>query len=292
MAKIGFPAITTPHSMPQDQQLAVNSIRERLQALEAAHQAFVATTQASIQALNVVSTASSSSSSTTTTTTTTATYKAAVNILGGQALYESAPGFVAIADPTILAQSYAIIGIAQSNAFTGGNVTVAITGQVANVPTASFAASYPVFCGPAGALLQVPTYGYPALQVGIALSATTVLIQPDQQLIAVLVNGTTVGYRRAINFLSSGTIEFFADDNPAANRVDVYIGTGTTPTVAPPIRWIIVPPQNDPTQIAAQIWPNDGIRVPPALTPRRPIFAAPQADPSYGGASIQQGGAH
>ena len=238
----GFPSITTPHGADRSIQNAIDNIRARLDQIETE---LLASTGALQQSVSTLGTTVAATSTATTTTTTAATYKAAVPITAGQALYESSSGFVSVADPTILAQSFAVFGVAQSSTGPGGTVTVAVSGSVANLPTASFAASYPVFCGPAGVLSQTPTYGYPALQVGVALSVTTMLVQPDNQLIAILVNGTTVGYRRAVNFISSGTVAFFAADNPGANRVDVTIGSGGVIVGLPPAKSFVTGPQSD-----------------------------------------------
>lgn len=219
--KVGFPAINLPHGADRAVLAAIDAIRQRLTALEAAVSTATKTSQASITALQTsVSSISSGSSSSTSSTT---SYKAGVAITSGQAVYESSSGYVSVADPTILSQSYAIIGIAQSSVAAGAAVTVATQGQVANVPGSSFAPSYPVFCGPAGALTQTPVNGYPALQVGVALSATAVEVQPDQQLITVMLNGATVGWRRQINFVNGSGVSWTATDNVAANRIEVTI---------------------------------------------------------------------
>ena len=225
----GFPSIATPHGADQAIQLAINNIRARIDQLETA---LLAATGVLQQSVSNLSTTAATNTAPSTTTTTAGTYQAGVAITAGQAVYESAPGIVAVADPTILSQSYAVFGVAQTNAGPGANVTVATNGLVANVPSAGFAPSYPVFCGPGGALGQAPFNGYPALQVGVAVSATSLLVLPDQQLVTFMFNGATIGYRRQVNFIAGSGVTLTAADNPAANRVDVLVGQNVV--VVPP----------------------------------------------------------
>jgi hypothetical protein len=222
--RVGFPAINIPHGVDRGIQAAIDAIRQRLAALEASVSTNNNTAKTSIFALQSAVASSTTSTSTTTTTTPSTTYKTVTSVLAGQALYEVSPGYVGLADSTILGQSYGIIGVAQANGGAGATIAVAISGQVANVPGAGFAFPYPVFCSSGGNLTQYPISGYPALQVGVALTATTMLVLPDQQLVSWQLNGGTVGYRRQVNFVIGAGLTVTAVDNPGANRVDIFLG--------------------------------------------------------------------
>lgn len=276
----GFPSVGTPRDATRATQVAIDNIRARLAQLESELTALTSTTQQSVVSLQssvAAATAASSSS-----TSSAVTYTAAVNITAGQAVYESCSGYVSVADPTVLAASYAVLGVAQKTVGAGSQIPVATDGQVALVGGGAFAATYPVFAGPNGQLLQVPTYGYGALQVGIALSATQVLVHPDNQLIAVLVNGTTVGYRRAINFIVNGSVALFGADNPGQNRVDITIGSGGTIVgLRPTPSYVVASPQVDANIIAPQILASLHVV---NFMPPRPFVALPDNQPGNGAA--------
>jgi hypothetical protein len=274
----GFPSVGTPRDATRATQVAIDNIRARLAQLESELTALTSTTQQSVVSLQssvAAATAASSSS-----TSSAVTYTAAVNITAGQAVYESSSGYVSVADPTVLAGSYAVLGVAQKTVGAGSKITVATDGQVAIIG-GGLTATYPVFCGPLGQLSQSPFYGYPALQVGIALSPTQILVHPDNQLIAVLVNGTTVGYRRAINFIVNGSVALFGADNPGQNRVDITIGSGGTIVGLRPTPSYVALPQVDANIIAPQIRASLHVA---NFMPPRPFVASPGNQPGNGAA--------
>lgn len=222
--KVGFPAVIDPHGVEPQTIRAIQAIRARLEAIESAI-ANLATMQASITALQKSVAALQTTSASVPSATAFTSFKAGEALTAPVAVYESQAGVVSHADPTVLARSYSATGIAQTSAGAGGTISVAVTGDVAIVPAASFASGQPVFCGAGGTLTQTPPAGYVALQVGIALDATHVFVQPDQQLTSFQVNGTQVGNRRQVDFIAGTNSIITGADDPTNNRVVIVVSS-------------------------------------------------------------------
>ena len=222
--KVGFPAVTDPHGAATDITVAIRNIRSRLEAIEsnllipAAIRQQILALQTAVAALEAAASTSAS------TTTSTVTLRAGENILAGQAVYESTTGIVMVADATVQSRSFSVIGIAQTSAAAGGSLTVSISGQIAITPAVSLSAGYPVFVGSAGSLTQTPLSGFPALQVGMAVGATSVFVLPDQQLTTYEVQGLTVGFRRQVDFVAGANITIAGYDDPTNDRVVIIFG--------------------------------------------------------------------
>jgi hypothetical protein len=243
MAKSNFPAITDPRGTAKDVLLAVQNIRARIEALEAVTatptqatgitvtptsatlQAAIVALQSKLTTLTATVAALSASASSTSQTT---NYTCIGAVAAPQAVYETSSGEIAVADSTVLAKSYSVLGVAQSSGGSGSSIKVATAGSIAQTPGITLSPGYPVFCGANGLLTQTPVAGSVALQVGIAISSSTLFVQPDQQLTTYEVNGVSVGWRRQVDFVQGTGIILTAVDDPTNNRVVIVISQGSS----------------------------------------------------------------
>lgn len=105
-------------------------------------------------------------------------YIAAVNLTSSQAVYAVNSGYVGLADNTIPTTAQSLIGVTTSSAAAGAKVKVTGVGGVVTDPTWAWTAFQPVYLAASGAMTQtLPVAGVLA-QVGIATSATTMLVAP------------------------------------------------------------------------------------------------------------------
>lgn len=81
----------------------------------------------------------------------------------------------ALTNPASVASLAAVVGIATIAAADGATVQVRGVGQVAD-PAWSWTPGLPLFCAAAGVLTQVPPATIATRQIGVAISATTILI--------------------------------------------------------------------------------------------------------------------
>jgi hypothetical protein len=241
--KLGHPAVDTPRSVPVDAQNTISQIRQRLEALEAAFELAATTSATSIAALKSALTIITQPA---TGGTTSQKFSASVPVTGFMALQVTGSNLVGPADPTVLGQSFDCIGVALGSAPAGGVVQVATAGSVVTLQNTTFTPFLPVFSGPAGALTQTPPIAPAVIQVGVALTATVILVAPGMTLLNAgtltstmddflpvtrqgastvwQVNGLLIGVRRTVDFVNGGGITFSGTDDPANNRVIITIG--------------------------------------------------------------------
>jgi hypothetical protein len=238
---LGKPAVVTPRTAARDVQDTISQIRQRLEALEASI-ATSATVNAAIKALQAQITAT-----TTTTTPVTATsYISSVPISSFVAVGLVAPGVVAPVDPAVAGHQFGCIGVTTGLGTGGGSVAVAIAGTVIKVIGTTFTPFLPVFAGAGGSLTQTAPSVSAIIQVGVALSATLLLVAPAPTLLAGQAltsvvddwlpvsrlgaltvwqaNGILVGIRRTVDFVNGAGLTFSGTDDPANNRVIITIG--------------------------------------------------------------------
>ena len=103
-------------------------------------------------------------------------YLAAEMLPAFSLVYEAAPGQVALADNSDGSTSYAVVGITTMAVAQGATVALAVNGDTVNNDAWSWAAVQPVFLDVDGGLTQVmPSAGFTA-PVGVAVSATSILL--------------------------------------------------------------------------------------------------------------------
>lgn len=96
--------------------------------------------------------------------------------LGGQKVVRSASGSAMLATSATAAHGAAVIGITTGAATSGAQVGVQCAGLMTD-PSFSFTPGGAIYCGTNGVLTQsVPTSGF-ILQVGVAISATSIMIK-------------------------------------------------------------------------------------------------------------------
>ena len=255
MSRAGFPAISDPHGAPLNVITTVRNIRARIENLEAATAApatattpsaapTVASLSASLNLLiaqynalaSAVALLSSSSSSAGA-----VSYKAAEPLTAGQPVYESGSGTVSYVDPAVQARAQTVLGIVTANAPAGSTVSVQVAGTIAG-GFAGFSFPGLVYAGPGGILTQAPPTSFPALQVGLAISATQIAVTPDQQLVTWQVNGLSIGQRRQVDFQAGAGLYLTAYDDAANNRVVVTVNLGTLANPKPASSFVASPP--------------------------------------------------
>lgn len=101
---------------------------------------------------------------------------AAASISGHVVVVTNANGDVAVADPTIAAHGFSVLGIARGAATSGAQATVATAGTMEHSGW-TWTPNAPVFLGANGSLVQTPYSGAVFLKVmGLALSATRISV--------------------------------------------------------------------------------------------------------------------
>jgi len=131
-------------------------------------------------------------------------YTASSFLPGYSVLYESSPGVAAIADNSALSTSTTVIGLAGGNTLGGYPVTLIGVGETATNGAWNWIPNLPVFLGTSGALTQtLPTTN--VVQVGVAINATSVLVNPQQ--VVLLGSGQTA---QALGLGPDGQIVTFA----------------------------------------------------------------------------------
>lgn len=186
MAALGAPAIGTVRSVePRELNGIVGSVRQRIEALER----LIVTLQntaagpnaaADIQSLKVqlsqvqqvVNSLSAGSSS----VAQTETFRASAAVRAGYPVYGSGDGTCAEADPNDKSTIYNVLGVARTGAASGANLSVQREG-VLSIVGAAFTPFEPVFLGVDG-LSTWPSYTNVSVPVGIALSTTTLYVNP------------------------------------------------------------------------------------------------------------------
>lgn len=184
---LGKPAIVTPNGPPSDArtlrlwQQAVDNIRERFAAAEAAIVAVQNATTAAVLA-------ASSSSATFRTEladlvrrlnalsssgTFTAILTAAEDITAGAPVWSSADGSVSQLDPDSLAASAGYFAIAAQGASAGDDVEVRLPGGVVNLPGSTFTTGRPLYAT-LGGMTHTPTGN--SFPVGLAIGAEDVAV--------------------------------------------------------------------------------------------------------------------
>jgi hypothetical protein len=243
-----FPAIVTPRTLPRDAQTAVQNIKERLEALEAAHDQLKSTTNQSLFVLQ-----STTSTSTSTSSGATSYIAGASLILPTAVIFQNSTNVIP-ADPTIPAQTFGCFGVAISSApgvgtvAPGQSVQVATAGQVISL-TQTLVAFQPVFCAANGQLTQTPIPGVAAIiQVGVMIAPQLMLVAPAPVIIsgtAILgqavdnflattdviwqFNNVTVAARRIVDFVAAAGFTMTVNDDPGNNRVVITFGATSNP---------------------------------------------------------------
>lgn len=110
-------------------------------------------------------------------------FTAGAAISGHRALMSDGAGDVIHADPT--AVGYAFVGISLQAAAAGTPVQVGTAGALIVEPSWSWAPGAALFVGVAGALTATPSAVGVVQQIGVALSATSALVQPFPPIILV-----------------------------------------------------------------------------------------------------------
>jgi hypothetical protein len=286
MSLSGKPPIAQPRGVANDLTLAIGNIRQRLEAIETAVNTAAATTptNTSITAqvkllqtqLNTLAADVAALSSTSTTGTTvvavsnSVSLAAAETLTGFQAVYQSQPGGVSFVDPSVPARARRPLGVTTTAAGAGVNVPVQISGAL-SVGASIFTPGGLVYAGAGGALTQTAPAAGTAIVVGLAVTATTLVVAPQDPVLitagafnpatdglmaasraavaaaaAVIwqVRGVQIGQQSTVDFEAGSGLYWTAYNDAGSNRVVLTINLGTPPAPATIIT------QEDP-------WPHD-----------------------------------